>query len=57
MVEGPPIETEKKRELVKKLTETASEVYGIEHIVILIKENPPENVGFNGHLIADRQRK
>ncbi len=57
IVEGPPIKTEKKRELVKRFTDTTSEVYGIEHIIVLIHENAPENVGVNGQLIADRQRK
>ena len=57
IVEGPPISVEKKRELVKRLTEVASEVYGIEHIIVLIKENPPENVGINGELLLDRKRK
>ena len=56
IVEGPPISVEKKRELVKRLTEVASEIYGIEHITILIKENPPENVGINGELLLDRKR-
>ena len=56
IVEGPKIESERKRELAKKLTDVASEVYGIdrEHIIVLIKENPPENVGVGGQLIADR---
>jgi len=57
MVEGPKIEVEKKRQLVKKLTEAAVEVYGIEHITVLIRENPPENVGINGELLVDRKRK
>jgi len=57
MVEGPPIEIERKRELVKKLTEAAVEVYGIEHITVLIRENPPENVGIGGQLLADRKGK
>ena len=57
IVEGPPISVEKKRELVKRLTEVASEVYEIEHITVLIKENPPENVGINGELLLDRKRK
>jgi len=38
----------------KRLTETAAEIYQIEHITVLIKENPPENVGVAGELIADR---
>jgi 4-oxalocrotonate tautomerase len=58
MVEGPPIpEIERKRQLVKKLTEAAVEIYKIEHIVVLIRENAPENVGVNGELIADRIKK
>ena len=58
MVDGPPIkEIDRKRQLVKKLTEAAVEIYKIEHIVVLIRENAPENVGVNGQLIADRVRK
>jgi len=56
MVEGPPIDVERKRQLVKKLTEVAVEVYGIKHITVLIRENLPENVGVNGQLIADRKK-
>ena len=56
MVEGPPISVEQKRQLVKRLTEVAVEVYRIEHITVLIKENPPENVGVSGQLLADRRR-
>ena len=55
-VEGPPISIEHKRQLVKKLTETAVEVYRIEHITVLIRENPPENVGVSGRLLADRRK-
>ena len=57
MVEGPPIEIDQKRELVKKLTDAAVKVYGIEHITVLIRENAPENVGAGGQLIADRKKK
>jgi len=48
MVEGPPIKIGQKRELVKKLTDTAVKIYGIEHIIVLIRENSPENVGVSG---------
>ena len=54
MVEGPPMDIERKRQLVKKLTEAAVEVYGIGHITVLIRENQPENVGLGGQLLADR---
>jgi len=58
MVEGPPIkEIERKRQLVKKLTDVAVEVYGIKHIVVLIRENAPENVGVEGQLIIDRHKQ
>jgi 4-oxalocrotonate tautomerase len=57
-VEGPPIkEIERKRQLVKELTDVAVKIYKIEHIVVLIRENAPENVGVNGKLIADQQNK
>ena len=58
-VEGPKIEVEQKRRLVKKLTAAAVEVYGMdkEHIIVLIRENAPENVGVGGQLIADRHGK
>jgi 4-oxalocrotonate tautomerase len=55
-VEGPQIDVERKRQLVKKLTEIAVEVYGIKHITVLIQENPPENVGVDGQLLADRKK-
>jgi len=56
IVEGPPISVDKKRELVKNITKVASEIYGIKHITVLIKENPPENVGINGELLIDRKK-
>jgi 4-oxalocrotonate tautomerase len=56
LVDGPPISVEQKRELVKRLTEVAVKVYRIEHITVLVRENPPENVGVNGQLLADRRK-
>ncbi|HDR06817.1 MAG TPA: 4-oxalocrotonate tautomerase [Candidatus Coatesbacteria bacterium] len=56
-VEGPALELEKKRLLVKALYDAARAVYGIEDIVVLIHENPPENVGVGGRLIADRHKE
>jgi 4-oxalocrotonate tautomerase len=55
-VEGPKTEVEQKRELVKKLTDAAVDIYGIarEHIIVLIRENAPENVGVGGELLVDR---
>ena len=56
-VEGPALEIAKKRLLVKALYDAARAVYNIEHIVVLIHENPPENVGVAGELIADRRKE
>lgn len=56
-VEGPKLEVEQKRQLAKKLTDAAVEVYKIEDIIVLIKENSPENVGLRGQLIVDRLKE
>ncbi|MDQ1329063.1 MAG: 4-oxalocrotonate tautomerase [Candidatus Poribacteria bacterium] len=58
-VEGGKIDVEKKRLLVKKLTDAASEVYALpkEAIIVLIKENSLENVGSGGVLISDKHNK
>ena len=54
-VEGPKIQDiALKRQMVKKVYDAAYEVYKAEHIVVVIQENPPENVAVNGQLIADR---
>ncbi len=57
VVDGPPIkDLDKKRKLVEKMTEAAVEAYGLpaQAIVVIIKENLPENVGVGGKLIIDR---
>jgi len=56
-VEGPPVDLDKKRRLARELTDAASAIYGIPHITVLIKENPPENVGLSGELLADRRAR
>jgi len=56
-VEGPPIEKlERKRQLVKDITEAAMKTFGLskEVIVVVIKENTPDNVSVGGQLIVDR---
>jgi len=55
VVEGPKINVEKKRELVRGITEVIREVYGISHVTLLIKENPTENVGIDGELLLDKK--
>ena len=57
-IEGPKIEEiEKKRTLVKEITDAAVKFYGLpkEIIVVLIKDNAPENVGVGGQLISDKK--
>jgi len=59
-VDGPKItDLDKKRKLVKKLTDVASEIYGIdkERFVIILRENEPENVGVGGELLIDRLKE
>jgi 4-oxalocrotonate tautomerase len=58
-LDGPPVsDLDRKRQVVKEITEAASRYYKIpeEAMVVIIKENPPENVGLAGRLLADRQR-
>ncbi|MBN2103516.1 tautomerase family protein [bacterium] len=58
VADGPVIkDTDKKRMLVQELTDTAAKVYGLpkDAVVVVIKENPQENVGVGGQLIIDRK--
>jgi len=58
-VEGPPIkELDIKRMLVQEMTDAATKAYGLPRdvIVVVIKENPPENVAVGGELIVDRRK-
>jgi 4-oxalocrotonate tautomerase len=55
----PPIgDLAKKLELVKTVTDAAVKAYGLpgQAIVILIKENHPENVGIGGKFLVDRAK-
>ena len=57
-IEGPVIkDVDKKRILVQELTDASTKAYGLpqEAIIVLIKENPPENVGVAGKLLIDRK--
>ncbi|MHC4510343.1 MAG: tautomerase family protein [Planctomycetota bacterium] len=56
-VEGPGIEElDEKRQLVKDVTEAATTAFGLseEVIVVVIKENAPDNICVGGQLIIDR---
>lgn len=59
-VEGPPVaDLDKKRKFVDKLTTAAAEAYELpkQAIVVLLKENRPENVAVGGELLIDRIKK
>ncbi len=59
VIDGPVMKsTEQKRQMVERLTDAAAEVYGYDRRIIhvIIRENPPENVGSGGELIADKHR-
>ena len=58
--DGPRIEdVAKKRELIRSVTDAAAKAYGLpkQAMVVLIRENDPENVGIGGELLADRVKK
>ena len=56
-IDGPKIQDmEKRRKFVEKVTAAATEVYSMpkEKIIVLIRENSPEQVAVGGELICDR---
>ena len=55
---GPKLEKEKRRDMVKSFTETASRLTGIEKsaFVVYLRESSPENVGVGGELLEDRKK-
>jgi 4-oxalocrotonate tautomerase len=57
-VSGPALEVAHKRELARRLTEVMCDVYQrpANHIIVIIQENPPENMAVGGKLVADRQQ-
>jgi len=56
---GPHLTTEQKRTLAEKLTDAACAVYDRprEMIIVIIRENDPENVAIGGVTVAERQAK
>jgi 4-oxalocrotonate tautomerase len=56
---GPKLDKEKRREMIKSFTETASRLTGIEKpaFVVYLIESHPENVGVGGELLEDRFKK
>jgi len=58
-VSGPATDVGRKRKLAEGLTKVAAEAYGLppDAVIVIIQENPPENVALGGVLIADRHRE
>lgn len=56
---GPRLDGEKKRELVRSFTETASRLTGIDPsaFVVYLEETPPDSVGVGGRLLEDRLKE
>lgn len=57
IVGNPNISLENKREMVKKVSETVAEAYGlpVEAITVLVEALPPESIGVAGELLSDRK--
>jgi|Wag4MinimDraft_11_1082651.scaffolds.fasta_scaffold00010_2 4-oxalocrotonate tautomerase len=56
-VDGPKVEDKnKKREFVEKVTRIAADFYNLpeKSIVIMLKENNPDNVSVGGKLTSDK---
>jgi len=55
-IDGPRLEIARKRELVREVTEASVKAYGLpkETMVVVLKENLPENVGIGGELLIDK---
>ncbi len=60
-VEGPSRSVEQKKKLVEMLTSALKEAYGypedFEHIIVIINENKPENIGSNGILLSEMKKR
>ena len=56
---GPELDTEKKRELIKSITDKASELTGIDKaaFVVYLKPSSIDDVGVGGELLKDRMER
>ncbi|MBI2934016.1 MAG: 4-oxalocrotonate tautomerase [Chloroflexi bacterium] len=56
---GPRLEPDKRREMVRSFTETASKLTGIEKraFVVYLKETDLDCVGVGGELLCDREQR
>jgi len=52
---GPKLDKEKRKEMIRSFTETASRLTGIEKsaFVVYLRESTPEDVGVGGELLED----
>ncbi|MBN1288588.1 MAG: tautomerase family protein [Actinobacteria bacterium] len=56
-VDGPPVmDLDRKRALAREITDAMEKAYGFPRdvFVVVIKENPPENVSVGGKMVCDR---
>jgi len=53
---GPELDNEKKKELIKSFTDTASRLTGIDKsaFVVYLRPSSPDNVGVAGELLRER---
>lgn len=53
---GPKLEKEKKKEMIKRFTEAASEATGIpkQGFVVYLREASKEDVGVGGELLSEK---
>ena len=58
-IEGPSMDLDRKRSLAVEVTDALEKAYGLprEVYVVVIKENPPENVSVGGEMICDRIKR
>ncbi|MFH1784004.1 MAG: 4-oxalocrotonate tautomerase DmpI [bacterium] len=59
ILEGPALDKEKKKEVVKGFTEVAQKAMPYipkEAFVVLLKENGAENVGVGGELLSEMKK-
>jgi 4-oxalocrotonate tautomerase len=56
-IDGPALEVDKKRILTGEITDALEKAYGLprQAFVIVVRENPPENVCVGGELLCDRR--
>jgi len=52
---GPKLDKEKRKEMIRSFTDTASRLTGIEKsaFVVYLRESAPEGVGVGGELLED----